>query len=163
MSDTTSPRLRGDRGFSFIELLAYMAIAALLILAAIPQFNNYRGNARDATTMNDVNNAAVAVEAWLIGHPGETFPYVTNTWPGAGGAPALSSIGTVASDGTVILIADRYQLGTWGPTTAYTQLGQAFCVVAYNPDGRKYKGTGSTQRFSYHSGNGGMGVECTSK
>lgn len=52
-----------DRGFSFIELLAYMAIAALLILAAVPQFGNYRGKAMLSTMLGDANNLGLAVEA----------------------------------------------------------------------------------------------------
>lgn len=58
---------RLDRGFSFIELLAYMAIAALLILAAIPQFNQYRQKAVVSNLENDVHNASIAAESALIG------------------------------------------------------------------------------------------------
>jgi len=52
-----------DDGFSFIELLAYMAIAALLILAAIPQFSSYRERAAISNMQNDLQIAAQAVEA----------------------------------------------------------------------------------------------------
>ena len=52
-----------DGGFSFIELLAYMAIAALLILAAVPQFNSYRTKATISNMQSDLKNAAQAVEA----------------------------------------------------------------------------------------------------
>ncbi|BDZ52658.1 hypothetical protein GCM10025867_48990 (plasmid) [Frondihabitans sucicola] len=52
-----------DRGFSFIELLAYMAIAALLILAAIPQFNAYRDKAAVSNLQSDLRNAATDMEA----------------------------------------------------------------------------------------------------
>ncbi|BDZ52657.1 hypothetical protein GCM10025867_48980 (plasmid) [Frondihabitans sucicola] len=58
---------RSDRGFSFIELLAYMAIAALLVLAAIPQFNQYRQKAVVSNLQNDVHNASLKAEAELIG------------------------------------------------------------------------------------------------
>lgn len=57
---------RSDRGFSFIELLAYMAIAALLILAAVPQFNNYRNQAHDANVKGDLKNIAVAMESAYV-------------------------------------------------------------------------------------------------
>ena len=153
---------KNDRGFSFIELLAYMAIAALLILAAVPQFNNYRGAARDAATMNDVKNAAIAVEAYAIDHPGAYF-YGSNGWPGAGPV-TLAGLNLDLSDGTVLLIADRTWSG-WGASasTVFTVPGQAFCIAAFNPDGKKRNTTWAVTRGSYHSGNGGMGVGCGSK
>jgi Tfp pilus assembly protein PilE len=52
-----------DGGFSFIELLAYMAIAALLILAAIPQFNQYRTKAVISNMQSDARNIATTIEA----------------------------------------------------------------------------------------------------
>lgn len=51
-----------DAGFSFIELLAYMAIAALLILAAVPQFENYRGRAWDSNITDDLRSISSTVE-----------------------------------------------------------------------------------------------------
>jgi len=59
------PRLfrRDDRGFSFVELLAYIAIAALLILAALPQYSAYRERAALSVLQDDVRSAALAAEA----------------------------------------------------------------------------------------------------
>lgn len=54
---------RPDHGFSFIELLAYMAIAALLVLAAIPQFSAYRSKAVVSTMLDDAKSLGMAVEA----------------------------------------------------------------------------------------------------
>jgi len=61
----TGVRLR-DGGFSFIELLAYMAIAALLILAAVPQFSNYRDRAYDHEVMADFDNFMLDNEAYAV-------------------------------------------------------------------------------------------------
>ena len=58
---------RPDSGFSFIEMLAYMVIAAMLLLAAIPQFDNYRDKARLSVLRDDTHNAAIAAEAATIG------------------------------------------------------------------------------------------------
>ncbi|BDZ52793.1 hypothetical protein GCM10025867_50340 (plasmid) [Frondihabitans sucicola] len=64
----TRRRLKlADLGFSFIELLAYIAIAALLILAAVPQFGQYREKARLSVLRDDTHNAALAAEAATIG------------------------------------------------------------------------------------------------
>lgn len=153
-----------DGGFSFIELLAYMAIAALLILAAIPQFNNYRGAARDASTMADVRNVAVAMEAWAIDHPGATFPYVYRNWATPAEAmnlDILASQGVTLSDGTGLIVMDRVAY-TYTASSAFAQPGQAFCVFAYNFNGKKYVSP-SGVRFEYHSGNGGMGIKCDTK
>ena len=57
---------RRDQGFSFIELLAYIAIAALLILAALPQFSNYRERASIVNLQSDLRNAAAAMESAQI-------------------------------------------------------------------------------------------------
>lgn len=57
---------RREAGFSFIELLAYIAIAALLILAAIPQFSAYREKALISNLRGDVHNASLAAEASLL-------------------------------------------------------------------------------------------------
>ena len=59
----SAARKTEDGGFSFIELLAYMAIAALLILAAIPQFNQYRQKAIVSNMQSDARNIAVSIEA----------------------------------------------------------------------------------------------------
>jgi len=53
-------------GFSFVELLAYMAIAALLVLAAIPQFSNYRNNAYDAIVKDELRNYSLTAEAYRV-------------------------------------------------------------------------------------------------
>lgn len=156
-----------DRGFSFIELLAYMAIAALLILAAIPQFNNYRGQARDAATVSDVRNVAVALEAWAIDHPGEQFPNIRSNWtnnftipPQTMGMDILAAAGVKLSSGTDLWVSDRTQW-SWPTSTTFTRPGQAFCIYAINLDGKGYSSDYSL--FGYHSGNGGMGVNCGTK
>lgn len=152
---------RTDRGFSFIELLAYMAIAALLILAAIPQFNNYRGQARDQATMNDARNVAVAMEAWGISNPGTVYPFINIGWAPYvdGGADILAANGVTLSNGTRIAVRER---STWSGSlpTVLSGKGEAFCVFASNDNGRKHP---SANVFQYHSGNGGMGVPCASK
>nr|WP_286347006.1 prepilin-type N-terminal cleavage/methylation domain-containing protein [Frondihabitans sucicola] len=67
MSTSRALRRRpSDSGFSFIELLAYMAIAALLTLAAIPQFNQYRQKAAVSNVQNDLHNAALAMEGVYV-------------------------------------------------------------------------------------------------
>lgn len=147
------PARRNDAGFSFIELLAYMAIAALLILAAIPQFNNYRGNARDASTMSDVKNMAIAVEAWTINNPGTLYPHVRSNWAGVNdNVVFLDTLGVKLSDGTRLWFADQ---------TTETP-GRSYCIIAYNDNGRKYAKEleSANLRVTYNSGTGGLGRPC---
>lgn len=59
MTRRPAPR---DRGFSFVELLAYMAIAALLVMAAIPQYAQFRIRADVNNAQSDLRNAASAME-----------------------------------------------------------------------------------------------------
>jgi len=66
MTVTPPSQRRIDSGFSFIELLAYIAIAALLILAAIPQFSNYRGHAYDQQVLADLATFQAASESYVI-------------------------------------------------------------------------------------------------
>jgi len=161
---TTQPRSRAqlhpaDPGFSFVELLAYMAIAALLILAAIPQFSNYRGQARDQETLSDVRNVALAIEAWAIDHPGETYPFVNVDWDAGNpthNLDVLTANGVKVAPGTHMIIRDRLQyIAAAAPGDA---LGQDYCIVAYNPQGRKYRAESSAVQFS--SRDGGLGEAC---
>lgn len=60
-----------DSGFSFVELLAYMAIAALLVLAAIPQFENYRARAADTLVQGDLRNVGSYLEGLATENPAQ--------------------------------------------------------------------------------------------
>lgn len=156
----TPPRRRAtDRGFSFIELLAYMAIAALLLLAAIPQYSNYRGQARDSQTLNDVRNVALAIEAWAIDHPGETYPFVNVDWDAGNpthNVGVLTEGGVKVSPGTHLIVRDRLQYV--GYAAPHETLGTSYCIVAFHPGGTKYTQAGNAANFS--SLDGGLGQSC---
>lgn len=148
-----------DQGFSFIELLAYMAIAALLILAAIPQFNNYRGSARDASTVSDVRNIAVGLESWAISHPGEAYPSINFGWRGdpSWQVDLLADMGVTLTPGTRIWVADRVN---YAAATTVTTEGTAYCIFAYNTDGRKYAIADRPGAYAYNSMNGVRTTDC---
>jgi type IV pilus assembly protein PilA len=119
-----------DGGFSFIELLAYMAIAALLILAAIPQFNKYREQASISTMQDDARNFAVAAEA--VYTTGLAYP-ASATF--AAGAASPTFPGVTASDGN---------------TVKFVNNGQTFTVTVGNPSRANGKGV------KWDSANGGL-------
>ena len=129
----TSASRRIDSGFSFVELLAYMAIAALLILAAVPQFDSYRARAADTNVQADLRNVAAFAEGLEATGPVER----TNT--------LLSNLGP----GQITLTKSAYS------TTA--NVGMALCmnstdvaVIAESKSGRifEYSSKGGGVRLS---------------
>lgn len=155
------PRPR-DSGFSFIELLAYMAIAMLLVLAAVPQFHNYRGRAIDSNALADVRSVAAGMEAWSIDHPGEAFPHIRYRWMAEAddGTSTLSDLGVRLSPNTELWVDDRTE---WPYPTDVTAPGAAFCIFAVNQHGSRYTwwtADGSTVA-AWNSNTGGIGHSCS--
>ena len=111
-----SSERRRDDGFSFIELLAYMAIAALLILAAIPQFSNYRGQAADLNIKTDLRSIAAYQEASRIDGSGYQRAWTTDA-----GAQSVST-------------------SSYGPANGMLSCGwqETYAVVALSRSGRAF-------------------------
>lgn len=68
-------RGHGDEGFSLIEIMAGMAIIAILAMAVLPQFNKYFERAAIQNLSGEINNAALLVESdhSLTGASGYVF------------------------------------------------------------------------------------------
>lgn len=56
-------RGRGDKGFSLIEIMAGMAIIAILAMAVLPQFSKYFERAAIQNLSGEISNAALLVES----------------------------------------------------------------------------------------------------
>ncbi|MBG0738860.1 prepilin-type N-terminal cleavage/methylation domain-containing protein [Paeniglutamicibacter antarcticus] len=63
ISKEPAGRKRRDAGFSLIEIMAGMAIIAILALAILPQFSKYFERAAVQNLAGEVSNAALTVES----------------------------------------------------------------------------------------------------
>ena len=61
-------RLRSLRGFTLVEVLVVIIIAAILMAIAIPTYFRYRANAQDSAAVNLVRNGLTVVQTGLADH-----------------------------------------------------------------------------------------------
>jgi len=55
-----------NHGFTLLELLVALGISSVLAAIAIPQYQQYRQRAFDARALSDLQNIALAEEAYFI-------------------------------------------------------------------------------------------------
>ena len=78
-----------SQGFTLLELLVTMALIAILIAIAVPQYSDYRRRGFDIRAASDLKNVATAEEVYFIDY--ETYLSCSNQeCAGLPGIKALS-------------------------------------------------------------------------
>ncbi|MCU6480149.1 prepilin-type N-terminal cleavage/methylation domain-containing protein [Arthrobacter sp. A2-55] len=123
--DGSEKESRRDAGFSLIEIMAGMAIIAILALAIIPQFSKFFERAAVQNLSQEVSNAALLVDSdhSLSGKAIYAQADITGSAP--------SSAAAIKAQ---LQTGHALQFAITADTTGYT-------IVGYSPDVKNYKVT----------------------
>jgi general secretion pathway protein G len=92
-------RMRGQKGFTLVELLVVVAIIAILAAVLLPQLMGYTTKARVSRAMSDLATMRSIVEAYCADEGKGSYPAPDNTADG-GIAKVLQAHGVKWADAT---------------------------------------------------------------
>ena len=113
-------RIRGERGFTILEIMVVIAIIGILSLISIIQFSKYRERSLSSAVETDLRNAATAQEAYFTDQ---------QTYCNAIGGLAVSPYGLSISEGVNLRVASATAAGYTmiayhtNSTTTFTLVG----------------------------------------
>jgi|KBSMisStaDraftv2_1062788.scaffolds.fasta_scaffold567205_1 prepilin-type N-terminal cleavage/methylation domain-containing protein len=106
--------LRGQSGFTLIEVLVVVVIIGVLAAIAIPQFTGHRGRAFEATLKADLRNAAVAEEAYYAQNQVyKTGALSASTLPGYNKTQEINMTAVAGTTTFTLAAAHSNCTGTW--------------------------------------------------
>lgn len=86
-------RLRGERGFTLVELLVVIVIIGILVAIAIPVFLSQRASAQERAVESDVRNAVMVLETYYAEN--QNYTGAAGTYTGAASPHALDEDGDI--------------------------------------------------------------------
>jgi type II secretory pathway pseudopilin PulG len=113
-------RLQRQRGASLLEAIAYLGVAAIVVLAAVSLLQGAFGGARSNQTMEEITGLRTAVQKM----------YVSQTYDDASMQNNL--ITAKAIPGTLAVAADKTIKNTWGGAVKVEKVDAASFKITYN-------------------------------
>lgn len=117
---TRLARLHRQRGASLLEAIAYLGVAAVVVLAAVSLLQNAFGSARSNQTTEELTGLRTAVRKMYSGQPYNDAAMLANMIT----AKAIPGTLTIAADGKTIN-------NTWGGTVTPASANAGTFTITY--------------------------------
>ena len=124
-------KVRGNQGFTFVELIVVMGILAVLTSLALPAFSKIKDKAREVRAMEEIRGLEKAISAYTIDKGGALpanlaallIPLPLDPWGHSYiyhqlGSPGVAPDGLPRIDIALVPLNDDYDLYSMGPDGA---------------------------------------------